>query len=117
MGNRVIAIPSERAPLAAIAFYQVLDTSDVPGGVVNIVTGSSRPLMETLASHDDVEAVWVWGDTDIGTQVERLSIGNLKQTWVHTDESDCWSDPRRGQGERFLRHATQVKNIWIPYGE
>ena len=90
MGNRVVAVPSERAPLAAVAFYQVLDTSDVPGGVVNIVTGPTRPLLEILAAHDDVEAVWAWADPDICRQVERLSTGNLKQTWVHPGDNDYW---------------------------
>ncbi len=117
MGNRVVAIPSEAAPLAAVAFYQVLDTSDVPGGVVNLITGPTRPLMETLASHDDVEAVWYWGDPQIGKQIEQLSTGNLKQTWVQQETHDFWTDQGAGQGERYLRHATQMKNIWIPYGE
>jgi aldehyde dehydrogenase (NAD+) len=117
MGNRVVAIPSERHPLVATSLYQVLDTSDVPGGVVNIVTGRRSPLMETLACHDGVSAVWHWGDPLIGAQIERLSAGNLKQTWVHAEEAGCWRDTARGQGTRFLRHSTQVKNMWIPYGE
>jgi aldehyde dehydrogenase (NAD+) len=115
MGNRVVAIPSKRYPLAATAFYQVLDTSDVPAGVVNIVTGPRRPLLETLAAHDDVAAVWHWGDPAINEQIERLSSGNLKQTWVHPDEEDYWLDTQSGQCQHFLRHATQTKNIWIPF--
>jgi aldehyde dehydrogenase (NAD+) len=117
MGNRVVVLPSEPHPLAAVALYQVLDTSDVPGGVVNIVTGPHRPLIETLAAHDEVSAVWYWGAPDVCAQAERLSAGNLKQTWVHPGDDCRWPDSRAGQGERFLRHATQVKNIWLPYGE
>jgi aldehyde dehydrogenase (NAD+) len=82
MGNRVIVVPSERAPLAATDFYQVLDTSDVPGGVVNIVTGKRDELAETLASHDDVEAVWYFGSAEGSTTTERLSAGNMKRTWA-----------------------------------
>ena len=61
MGNTVVAVPSTRAPLAATDFYQVLDTSDVPGGVVNIVTGLSDELTPVLAAHDDVDGMWYFG--------------------------------------------------------
>jgi aldehyde dehydrogenase (NAD+) len=114
MGNRVVAVASEKYPLAAVELYHVLDTSDMPGGVVNILTGPTRPLIETLAAHDDVEAVWFWGDKELGAQVQRLSTGNLKQTWVHAEEMVS-SRPTASEVNAFLRHATQVKNIWIPF--
>jgi aldehyde dehydrogenase (NAD+) len=118
MGNTVVAVPSERAPLAATDFYQVLDTSDVPGGVINLVTGQRSELVETLAAHDDVDAVWYFGgDAEQSAAVERVSAGNLKRTWVDHGRARDWADHRAGEGEAFLRHATQVKNIWVPYGE
>jgi aldehyde dehydrogenase (NAD+) len=117
LGNTVIAIPSERHPLAATDFYQVLDTSDLPGGVLNIVTGRRNELAETLAAHDDVDAMWYWGGTEGSSMVERLSAGNMKRTWVDHGRGRDWFDPRIGEGREFLRHATQVKNIWVPYGE
>lgn len=117
MGNAVVAVPSERWPLAATDFYQVLDTSDVPGGVVNIVTGKRDELAETLAAHDDVDAVWYWGPREGGAMVERLSAGNMKRTWVSYGRARDWTDPEQGEGEEFLRNATHVKNIWVPYGE
>jgi aldehyde dehydrogenase (NAD+) len=117
MGNTVIAIPSERFPLAATDFYQVLDTSDVPGGVINIVTGTRDELTETLAAHDDVDGVWYFGSREGSGMVERLSAGNMKRTWVSYGEARYWMDPAQGEGQEFLRHATQVKNIWVPYGE
>jgi aldehyde dehydrogenase (NAD+) len=117
VGNRVVVVPSERAPLAATDFYQVLDTSDVPGGVINIVTGRRDELAETLAGHDDVEAVWYFGSTEGSAMVEKLSTGNMKRTWVNYGEPRDWTDPRQGEGREFLRQATQVKNIWVPYGE
>ena len=117
MGNTVVAVPSSRAPLAATDLYQVLDTSDVPAGAINIVTGLPDELARVLASHDDVDGVWYFGSAEISAEVERLSAGNMKRTWVDLGRSRDWTDPRRGGGEEFLEQATQVKNIWIPYGE
>jgi len=117
MGNRVVVIPSERHPLAATDFYQVLDTSDVPGGVVNIVTGRRDELSETLAGHDDVDAVWYFGGAEGSTTVERLSTGNMKRTWVGYGRTRDWASAEQGEGPEFLRQATHVKNIWVPYGE
>jgi aldehyde dehydrogenase (NAD+) len=115
-GNTVVAIPCEHAPLAATDFYQVLETSDVPGGVINVVTGVKDTLSRTLAEHDDVDAVWYFGSPEGVKAVEMASTGNMKQTWCESDRR-AWLDPREGEGRELLRHATQVKNIWIPYGE
>ncbi len=117
MGNRVVAIPSQRWPLAVTDFYQVLDTSDVPGGVVNIVTGVRDDLAKVLADHDEVEAMWYVGPKPGSAIVERASIGNMKRTWVNYGRKRDWLDPRQGEGREFLRHAVQVKNVWVPYGE
>jgi len=110
-------VPSERAPLLATDFYQVLDTSDVPAGVVNIVTGLRGDLVPTLAAHDDVDGIWHFGDAEQAADVERASAGNMKRTWVSRGIARDWLDRARGEGTRFLREATQVKNIWVPYGE
>jgi aldehyde dehydrogenase (NAD+) len=115
-GNTVVAIPSEKAPLAATDFYQVLETSDVPAGVINIVTGAKDSLAKTLAEHDDVDAVWYFGSRDGVRAVELASAGNMKRTWAEW-EPRAWSEAGEGEGRDFLREATQVKNIWIPYGE
>jgi aldehyde dehydrogenase (NAD+) len=117
MGNTVVAVPSSRAPLAATDLYQVFDTSDVPAGTINIVTGLPDELARILASHDDVDGIWYFGSAEVSAEVERLSAGNMKRTWVDLGRSRDWADPRRGAGEEFLEQATQVKNIWIPYGE
>ncbi|HUG41155.1 MAG TPA: aldehyde dehydrogenase family protein [Longimicrobiales bacterium] len=116
LGSTVVAVPAERAPLAATDLYQVLDTSDVPGGVVNIVTGPRDPLAETLAGHYDVDALWYFGPGAGAAAVERLAAGNMKRTWAPRAGRD-WADPVQGEGTEFLRRATQVKNIWVPYGE
>jgi aldehyde dehydrogenase (NAD+) len=117
LGNRVVAIPSEPAPLAATDLYQVMETSDLPAGVINIVTGRRDELAGVLAAHDDVDAIWYFGTPQGSEEVERLSAGNMKRTWVNYGKSRDWLDGSDGEGEEFLRQATQIKNIWIPYGE
>ena len=114
-GNTVVVIPSETQPLAVTDFYQVLETSDVPAGVVNIVTGHRDELSKTLAEHDDVDAIWYFGDGPGVKASELASTGNMKQTWCETPGRD-WTDANQGEGREFLRRSSQVKNIWIPYG-
>ena len=114
MGNRVVAIPAETMPLAATDLYQVFDTSDLPGGVVNIVTGARDELVKTLADHDDVAALWYCGGPQGAEMVEKASAGNLKTTWTLPNRDWQGAD---GQGRDFLLRATQIKNVWIPYGE
>ncbi len=117
MGNRVVAVPSPRQPLAATDFYQVLETSDVPAGVINIATGDREELARTLAEHDEVDCLWYHGAAAGCAAVEKASAGNLKSTWTNQGRQLDWFSEMQGQGEEYLRHATQVKNIWIPYGE
>jgi aldehyde dehydrogenase (NAD+) len=117
MGNRIVLVPSERSPLIATDFYQVIETSDVPGGVFNIVTGSSHTLAKTLAEHDDVDAIWAFGDKKLSTLIESSSIGNLKRTFVDEGYVTDWFDSKSAEGPQWLDHAVEIKNIWIPYGE
>jgi aldehyde dehydrogenase (NAD+) len=117
LGNAAVVIPSERWPLPATDFYQVLETSDVPGGVVNIVTGHRAELAPVLSAHDDVDALWYFAPDDGSGEVERLSAANMKRTWVANGIRRTWIDPLHGEGEEFLRRASQIKNIWVPYGE
>lgn len=114
MGNRVVLAASEAYPLAATDFYQVLDTSDVPAGVVNILTGSHAELAAPMASHLNLDAVWSFSSTDLSAEIEKASAGNLKRTWVNNATAMDWS---KDQTRRFLEAGTEVKNIWIPYGE
>ncbi|MWD29842.1 aldehyde dehydrogenase family protein [Aquicoccus sp. SCR17] len=116
MGNRLVAIASEPFPLAATDFYQVLETSDVPAGVVNILTGPHEELAPHLAGHMDVDAVWSFSSSDLAAVIERESAGNLKRSWVEGGRSRDWLS-RDGEGRAFLEAATEVKNIWVPYGE
>ncbi|TBN38071.1 aldehyde dehydrogenase family protein [Paracoccus subflavus] len=111
MGNRVVAIAAQDDPLAVTDLYQVFDTSDLPGGVVNIVTGPRDDLAKVLAAHDEVAAMWMVGGDLAGAK--KAAGGNLKPVWA-PDHRD-WCGPQ-AQGEVFLRHATQTKTIWLPYG-
>ncbi len=117
MGNNIVLIPSEAHPLTATDFYQVLETSDVPAGAFNIVTGLRDELAKTLADHDDVKSVWYFGPAAGSKLVEASSAGNMKRTWCNHGKARNWFDLDQGEGPEYLRHATQIKNIWIPYGE
>jgi aldehyde dehydrogenase (NAD+) len=116
IGNTVIVVPSEAHPLAATEFYGVLETSDVPDGVVNVITGAKDALAKVLAEHDDVDGMWYFGNTAGVKAVELASASNMKRTWTSARPRD-WLDTRQGEGREFLRRASEVKNIWIPYGE
>jgi aldehyde dehydrogenase (NAD+) len=115
MGNRVVIVPSAAYPLAATDLYQVFDTSDLPGGVVNIVTGAAQELGLTLAQHFDLDALWSFSGAVDTAALEAASAGNLKRTWINTTAPD-WMSPE-GEGREFLNQATEVKTIWVPYGE
>jgi aldehyde dehydrogenase (NAD+) len=116
MGNTVVAVPSETAATLIGELYQVLDTSDVPAGVINLVAGKPLELAKTLAEHDDVDALWSFRDEAAATLVKTASIGNLKQTFTGEAAQIDWLSSH-AEGRHWLRHATQIKNIWVPYGE
>jgi aldehyde dehydrogenase (NAD+) len=117
VGNTVVAVPSEKYPLITGDLYQLFDTSDLPGGAVNIVTGYGSQLLKTLAEHDDVDAIWCYGDEATVAAAKAMSTGNLKQVWTNEGRVIDWFNPKVAEGRWFLEHATQVKNIWVPYGE
>lgn len=117
MGNTAIVVPSEAYPLIAGDLYQLFDTSDLPGGVVNIVTGYQSQLLKVLAEHDDIDGIWCFADEASAAAAKSLSIGNLKQVFTNEGRAIDWFDTKQSEGRWFLQHATQVKNIWVPYGE
>ena len=115
-GNAVVVVPSEKHPLCATDLYQVLETSDLPAGVINIVTGQRDHLAKTLADHQDVDSIWYFGSAEGSYHVEHLSAKNMKRTLVDYGEERDWYDREQGEGHDFLHEATQVKNIWVPMG-
>ncbi|HYM36044.1 MAG TPA: aldehyde dehydrogenase family protein, partial [Steroidobacteraceae bacterium] len=116
-GNTTIVVPSETYPLITGDLYQLFDTSDLPGGVVNIVSGYSSQLLKVLAEHDDVDAIWCFTDEASAAAAKSFSVGNLKQVFTNEGRAIDWFDVKQSEGRWFLHHATQVKNIWVPYGE
>ena len=117
MGNRVILIPSESFPSVALELVQTFETSDIPPGVINIVTGDKDELSNQLVGHAEVDGVWCWADSDTVAKVETTSALDLKRLWIHSDGDRDWLDSDQGEGLEFLRNATEVKNIWTPYGD
>ena len=117
MGNSCVVIPSEPFPLSATDLYQVFETSDLPAGVVNLVTAKHSDVAETLAGHMEIDAQWYFGSGGLSSLVEKASASNLKRTWVNQGKSIDWKESLQAEGKMFLRQATEVKNIWIPYGE
>jgi aldehyde dehydrogenase (NAD+) len=117
VGNTVVVVPSEAYPLIVGDLYQLFDTSDLPGGAVNIVTGYTSQLLKTLSEHDDVDGIWCFADGASAAAAKALSVGNLKQVFTNEGRAIDWFDVTQGEGRWFLEHATQVKNVWVPYGE
>src|SRR5580658_3368810 len=115
MGNSVVAVPSERCATLIGELYQVFDTSDLPGGVVNLVAGRPMELGKTLSEHDDVDAIWSFRDDAAAAMVKLGSAGNLKQVWTNEGRAIDWFNPKHAEGLWYLQHATQIKNIWVPY--
>jgi aldehyde dehydrogenase (NAD+) len=117
MGNRVVLVASERYPSIALELVQVLETSDISAGVVNIVAGAKADLANHLAGHAEVDAMWCWADASINKHAEQASVTDLKRMWTHLEMDRDWLDPLQSEGLEFLCQATQVKNIWAPYGD
>jgi len=116
-GNTVVAVPSESYPLITGDLYQVFETSDLPGGVVNIVAGRATELLKVLAEHDDLDGIWCYGDAEMCATAKALSVGNLKQVWTNEGRHIDFFNIPQSEGRWYLQHAHQVKNIWVPYGE
>ena len=116
-GNTVVAVPSESYPLIAGDLYQVFETSDLPAGAVNLVAGRTAELLKVLAEHDDLDAIWCYGDEQMCATAKALSVGNLKQVWTNEGRELNFFSRGQGEGRWYLEHAYQVKNVWVPYGE
>ena len=115
-GNVAVVVLPERFPVPALDLVQILETSDVPAGAVNILSGIHQEVVPTLAAHDDVDQLWDFVADGLSGEVERLSAGNLKRVWVDREGAVDWLSPSARDGEMLLRKATRVKNIWVPYG-
>lgn len=115
-GNVVVAVVPERFPLPALDLAQVMETSDVPPGTVNVLSGIHREVVPTLAAHDDVDQLWDFVADDLSGDSERLAAGNLKRVWVDREGTIDWLTLSKRHTGMLLRKGTRVKNIWVPYG-
>ncbi|WP_179378562.1 aldehyde dehydrogenase family protein [Jannaschia marina] len=112
-GNRLVLVAPERAPLTATDLYQVIETSDVPAGVLNILTGDHAELAAQMAGHMDVDAVWSFSSADLSKVIETEAAGDLKRTWVNDGRGRDWS---AADAAPFLAAGTEVQTIWVPFG-
>ena len=115
-GNVAVAVVPERFPVPALDLVQVLETSDVPPGTVNILSGLHEEILPTLGAHDNVDQLWDFVADELSGEAERLSAGNLKRVWVDREEAVDWLALSGRDAGMLLRKGTRVKNIWVPYG-
>ncbi|MCC5578164.1 aldehyde dehydrogenase family protein [Microtetraspora sp. AC03309] len=113
-GNTCVVVASERAPLPSITLAEVLATSDLPGGVVNILTGSAGEIAPWLAGHMDVNGIDLTGaDTDLAVRCEELAAENLKRVLRPAQDRIDWlADPGTDRMTAFL----ETKTVWHPIG-
>ena len=121
VGNAVVVIASETRPLPAVTLTEVLATSDVPGGVVNLITGLKQELVPVLAGHVDVDAIDTWGVPDeMRTDVETLAADNVKRVSRRakgTSESRFdWLDDRATERPEWIAAFLEMKTVWHPIG-
>ena len=117
-GNTNIIVPGQKTSLIATELYQVLDTSDVPGGYVNILTAKENELNKTLSQHENIEGIWYFGaDSAQRSEIVKNTTSNIKRYWCPEEKHLDWTNTSEEFLNEFLYQSTQVKNIWIPYGE
>ena len=107
-GNTITLCASQPFPLAATDFYHILEASDVPAGAVNILTGSQADLAPHLGAHMDIDSVWCLSHQDAKQAVKAKASSNIKRVWAGAAPEDHLS---------WLDAGTEIKTIWIPYGE
>jgi acyl-CoA reductase-like NAD-dependent aldehyde dehydrogenase len=119
-GNTSVVVASESRPLAAVTLGEVLATSDVPPGVINILTGLRRELVPILAGHMDVNALDTWGvPRDMRAAVEEAAVENVKRLARpprNVDERFDWLDDRRAQRPEWIAAYLEMKTVWHPIG-
>ena len=117
-GNSNIIVPGEKTSLIATELYQVFDTSDIPAGYVNILTSRENELNKTLAQHENIEGIWYFGkNLNEKSTIINNTTSNLKRYWCPEEKNIEWANSSEQFLNEFLHQSTQVKNIWIPYGE
>ncbi|KAM4531511.1 aldehyde dehydrogenase family 16 member A1 [Odontesthes bonariensis] len=120
-GNAVIMVPSQKYPLPALAFIQVLQSSDLPAGLVNVITGSRDQLTVALATHSVIKAIWYWGSAEGCQYLQYICTSPLKTLRLfrqkdedRKDEGINWPECHPSLLEEMWRNAVQWKSVWIP---
>jgi len=117
-GNASIIVPGQKTSLLATELYQLLETSDVPAGYINILTTKQNSLNKILAEHENIDGIWYFSENNNERlRVIQSTTSNLKRSWCPQSKNLDWSSKEEDFLEEFLYQSTQVKNIWIPYGE
>ena len=120
-GNTVVLVTSESRPLPAVTLSEVFATSDVPGGVVNVLTGRKKELIPVLAGHVDVDALDTWGVPDaMRLETEQLAADDVKRlsrrpTTVNEARFD-WLDDRASERPEWIAAFLEMKTVWHPIG-
>ena len=109
-GNTAILIASEKLPLCAITFAEVLNSSDVPGGVVNILTGNTEELLPVLAAHMDVNALISESLGSLEIETAKAAVDNLKRKFTYNAD---WSS-EKSQGLYYISDCLELKTTWHP---
>jgi acyl-CoA reductase-like NAD-dependent aldehyde dehydrogenase len=117
-GNTVVAIAGEADPRTAVVFCECLATSDLPGGVVNVLTGKASEMAPHLAKHREVIGIDAWTeDAALRAALERDGADNVKRVKTHAPPpASFWHDERKGQGIGWLERFLETKTIWHPVG-
>ncbi|CAL8305362.1 unnamed protein product [Merluccius merluccius] len=114
-GNAVVMVPSQRYPVPALTFIQVVQASDLPAGLVNIISGARDQLTVALANHNVIKAIWYWGSPEGCQYLQHTCTGPFKALWLHSHEEDArWAQPSTSLLEETWHNATQWKSVWIP---
>ena len=117
-GNTQLIIPGQNTSLIATELYQVLDTSDIPDGYINILTAKKNELNSTLSKHENIDGIWYFGNSQKSrAEIVHNSTSNLKRFWCPEEKNIDWTNSSKIFLDEFLHQSTQIKNIWIPYGE
>ena len=117
-GNASLIVPSEKTSLIATSLYQVFETSDIPAGSINILTSRNNELNTTLAQHENIDGIWSFSNiSSTRSDIIKDTVFNLKRYWCPKNNRIDWSNESEEFLNAFLYESSQVKNIWIPYGE
>lgn len=120
MGNAVVMVPSEKYPLPALEFIQVLQASDIPGGLVSIITGDRDQLTQALANHSVIQSIWYWGSKEGCQFLQYSCVCPLKRLWLHYEEEEkeeggkIWMSSNPSLQEELWRNAVVWKSVWMP---